>query len=429
MADRIAVPDRRRADGSRARRAGQGAARRLGRALHRGRIPRRPLVRAGLRDRGRAAVPAGPGAARRHRPPQRDLRRAHVRRGPVRPHRSGSTAPARASAAAWDETDRAMHGAVPRGRRRVDRRDARRRRSSTRCSTCARAPRRRGRVGRGVRATWRGGSRGTGTRSCCARGSGSGRATTRPRPCCRRSRPTRRPSAAGALHGAIARRAPAPRAQGSNDWVVAGEPDRHRCAPARERPASARPAARRVDRAAPLGARVPGARVALPFSPGILLGTHRPPRLGRHERERRRSGPLRRASERGPHAPPSSRARGSRSRSIARRSSCGARTSPACSRCARRVTGRSSTRSRAGRCDAAARRRCRRADLRTARGPARERGSGPSLTLDAAQATSFEAFREAALGARVPRPERRLRRRRRHDRLRVHRPVPRARDG
>ena len=51
--------------------------------------------------------------------------------------RSASTAPARALAAGWDDASTPMHARFREGVRRVDRRRCRRRRSNTRCSTCA----------------------------------------------------------------------------------------------------------------------------------------------------------------------------------------------------------------------------------------------------------------------------------------------------
>ena len=73
-----------------------------------------------------------------------------------------------------------------------------------------------------------------------------------------------------------------------------------------------------------------------------------------------------------------------------------------CSRSARRVTARSSTRSRAA-SSTPSRSSCPPgADVRPAVGRAPRRGIHPSLTLRAAQATSFETFREAVLGLECP---------------------------
>ncbi len=70
----------------RAARAGHGATRRLGRALHRGGLARRSVVRPRRGHGRRAAVPARAHAARRVRTAERAVRRPHARRRPPRPH-------------------------------------------------------------------------------------------------------------------------------------------------------------------------------------------------------------------------------------------------------------------------------------------------------------------------------------------------------
>ena len=188
-------------------------------------------------------------------------------------------------------------GALPRGRVRVDRAPCRRRRSSTRCWICApelpagRAPR-----GRRRSPTWRGDCRATGTSELLprvdprARGR-RGRGALLPSP------PSDQPAVTpgGALHGAIFDALPRTPGQGSNDWVVAGS-----------RTASGKPLLANDPHLPAIQPGVwvefhlsaPGYRargVALTFSPGRPAGHHRASRLGRHERQRRRAGPLRRS--------------------------------------------------------------------------------------------------------------------------------------
>ena len=106
---------------------------------------------------------------------------------------------------------------------------------------------------------------------------------------------------AGSLARSPARRAPAPEGRGVERLGGGGHAHGDRQAAARERPAPARRAARRVDRDAPPRSRVRGARRGahvLARHPARHDGA---PRVGRHERERRRPGPLRRASERRAH--------------------------------------------------------------------------------------------------------------------------------
>ena len=83
------------------------------------------------------------------------------------------------------------------------------------------------------------------------------------------------PSAAvaGSLGGRLLDDLPRPKAQGSNDWVVAGSRTATGKPAARERPPPARDPARRVDRAPPARARLRGARRRAHVLPGILLGT------------------------------------------------------------------------------------------------------------------------------------------------------------
>ena len=267
--------------------------------------------------------------------------------------------------------------ASPRGSRRC-----RPRRSSTRCSTCARSSPTTRRAGPrcsrylawGLSGNWDQELLRTWIRERA--GDDAAEALLPPLPV---DPPT---VAAGALHGAIFDALPRHRAQGSNDWVVAAEPDRHRWRAARERPASARPAARACGSSCT--SRRPGTGRAgshCTFSPGILLGTTDHHAWGvtnvsgdvqdlyvERLNEDRTRGRVRGRV-------------GAARRSIARRSSCAVRTSPTCVEVRETRHGPILDTFPSG----VARRRTRRvaaeSDLRTAVGRARARRSGRRSTL------------------------------------------------
>ena len=217
-----------------------------------------------------------------------------------------------------------------------------------------------------------------------------------------------------------------PRGPGSNEWVVAGS-----------RTASGKPLLANDPHLLALqpGAwlemhlRAPGyeARgVALTFSPGIAARRDGASRVGRHERDRRRPGPLRRAPERRRHGRRCSTAPGIRSRCTGRRSASAekaepdilevreTRHGPILDACLVGVHASGVHRARP---------RPRRTRLRWT---GFDVGIRPSLVLDAAHGhRASRSSAEAVCGRGVPRPELRLRRRRRHDRLSVHRRYPR----
>ena len=86
MAEAVLVPAGRRASPARSRGAVTVERDRWGTPRITAASPRRPLVRARLRHGGRAPLPAGAVAARRHRSPVRDLQRADLRRRRVHAH-------------------------------------------------------------------------------------------------------------------------------------------------------------------------------------------------------------------------------------------------------------------------------------------------------------------------------------------------------
>ena len=200
----------------------------------------------------------------------------------------------------------------------------------------------------------------------------------------------------GALAGALFDAAPRAKGQGSNAWVVAGS---------------------RTSTGAPLLANdphllamqpgiwmechlsAPGYRargVSLPFSPGVLLGCTASPRLGGHERQRRRAGSVHRASEPRAHGRGTRRGVGTPDRASGgdRRARRGA---PGPARgLGRRATGRCSTRSSPDRCDPSTC-RCPTNRAMPSRGSASSTASGPRSCSTSRRPRSFEAFRAAAL--------------------------------
>ena len=335
-------------------------------------------------------------------------------------------------AAGWDDASRAIHARFRRGVRGVDGADA----GAARRVLPARHEPRAFRPttperGRRRSSTWRGGSRGTGTRSCSARRSPNVSGPTRSAHCSRPCRPTRRPSPRARSAGRLLDELPRPKGEGSNDWVVAGS-----------RTATGKPLLANDPHllAVQPGAwiemhlRAPGyeARgVALTFSPGILLGTTAHHAWGvtnvsgdvqdlyvehlnddaHRRRARRRLGAAHRPSRGDPRArqPPS-------------RSS---------STSARRDTARSSRRPRWATCTPSTSRWSR---------PRRTRCGGRGSTAASVRrsswtprdATELRGVPPRGVGRGVPGPELRLRRRGRHDRLSMLRdgsPLREAGDG
>ena len=289
MASAAHVPCRGRDRRCRAPGTGDRSPRRLGRSVHRGGIVGRSVVRARCRHGRRATLPARAHPARGERTPQRAFRRPHPGRRPAR-----------------------AHGRLPQGRRSHRRRMGRtiegharpvpsgvrawatrcpRRRSST---TCARRH-------PGVpddEAVWASafvvlawGLSGTGTPSCSVRGS-------------------RRPGS-----DAVERPAASPPADPLE--VVPGAP-RCRCSVRREAAREGAGFNRGASRTRPARLLLANDPHLLAVQPGIWMeatsrlrdtgrgaprspsprraaGPHRSPRLGRHERQRRRAGPVRRA--------------------------------------------------------------------------------------------------------------------------------------
>ena len=221
-------------------------------------------------------------------------------------------------------------------------------------------------------------------------------APTSSRDCCR-PLPADAPEVVpGALAGALFDATPRAKGQGSNAWVVAGS---------------------RTASGAPLLANDPH---LLAMQPGIWLechlsapgipgagrrahvlarraaGVHRPSRVGRHERERRRAGPVRRACGRGPLAGRARRRGGAAHRAPGGDRRARRRRASRARRAARRATVRCSTRSCRARCTPSTC-GCRPSRRTPCRGSGSSTASGPRSCSTWRRRSRSRAFREAAL--------------------------------